>query len=152
MATIIQLRRDTAANWTANNPILADGEQGFETDTKKEKIGDGVTAWNSLIYKATTVITGKTLTGVALNLSNIAGNNYNYAAASSGLSYTTSNPVINGYAHCLINASSEPVVYETDGTTPATKINGATFTASTNMEMVVESKDGTNLRYFFLKL
>ena len=53
MATIIQLRRDTAANWTANNPVLADGEPGLEKDTGKEKIGDGVTAWNSLSYKAT---------------------------------------------------------------------------------------------------
>lgn len=51
MATIIQLRRDTAANWTANNPILADGEEGFETDTKKRKVGDGSTAWNSLDYE-----------------------------------------------------------------------------------------------------
>ena len=51
MATIIQLRRDTAANWTANNPILADGEPGLEKDTGKEKTGDGVTPWNELAYK-----------------------------------------------------------------------------------------------------
>ena len=30
MASIIQLRRDTAANWTAADPILAEGELGFE--------------------------------------------------------------------------------------------------------------------------
>lgn len=46
----IQLRRDTAANWTAANPILARGEVGFEYDTEKLKIGDGSTAWNSLGY------------------------------------------------------------------------------------------------------
>lgn len=51
MAQIIQIRRDTAANWTAANPILAQGEPALEIDTKKEKIGDGVTAWNSLAYK-----------------------------------------------------------------------------------------------------
>lgn len=39
----IQAKRDTAANWTANNPTLAEGEFGFETDTKKLKIGDGNT-------------------------------------------------------------------------------------------------------------
>lgn len=50
MATRIQIRRDTAANWTSNNPTLARGEQGFETDTYKLKIGDGVTAWNALGY------------------------------------------------------------------------------------------------------
>lgn len=36
--------------------------------------------------------------------------------------------------------------------TNATKISGATFTASTNMELWVESMDGTNVRYFFLAL
>ena len=46
----IQLRRDTAANWTANNPVLKDSEPGRETDTGKLKFGDGVTAWNSLPY------------------------------------------------------------------------------------------------------
>jgi hypothetical protein len=47
---LIQLRRDTAANWTSVNPILAVGEQGFETDTGKFKIGTGSTAWTSLLY------------------------------------------------------------------------------------------------------
>jgi len=50
MAIQIQIRRDTAANWTATNPILADGEEGFEKDTRKRKVGDGVSAWNSLAY------------------------------------------------------------------------------------------------------
>jgi hypothetical protein len=50
MAQKIQLRRDTAANWTAANPILAQGELGFEIDTNKSKVGDGVTAWNSRPY------------------------------------------------------------------------------------------------------
>lgn len=46
----IRLRRDTAANWTALNPILAAGEPADELDTPKFKIGDGVTPWNSLPY------------------------------------------------------------------------------------------------------
>jgi hypothetical protein len=50
MADIIQVRRDTAANWTSDNPTLADGELGYEKDTQKMKVGDGVTAWNSLDY------------------------------------------------------------------------------------------------------
>ena len=45
---LIQVRRDTAANWTSVNPTLAAGEQGFETDTGLFKVGDGVTTWNSL--------------------------------------------------------------------------------------------------------
>ena len=50
MADIIQIRRDTAANWTSANPVLAQGELGVETDTDKIKIGDGSTAWTSLGY------------------------------------------------------------------------------------------------------
>lgn len=52
MADIIQLRRDTAANWTSVDPTLADGEMGIETDTLKQKIGDGSTAWTGLSYLA----------------------------------------------------------------------------------------------------
>lgn len=50
MANLIQIRRDTAANWTSANPVLAQGELGAETDTLKIKMGNGSTAWNSLGY------------------------------------------------------------------------------------------------------
>ena len=46
----IKLRRGTAAQWASTNPVLAEGEFGAETDTRKFKIGNGVTAWNSLQY------------------------------------------------------------------------------------------------------
>ena len=46
----IKLRRGTAAQWTATNPVLAEGEVGLETDTRKFKVGDGATSWNSLQY------------------------------------------------------------------------------------------------------
>lgn len=46
----LQLRNDTASNWTAANPTLLEGEFGLETNTGKYKIGDGSTAWNSLSY------------------------------------------------------------------------------------------------------
>ena len=46
----IQLRRDTAANWASVNPVLADGEIGYEKDTKQIKVGNGITQWNSLQY------------------------------------------------------------------------------------------------------
>ena len=43
-------RRDTASNWNSNNTVLLAGEWGIESDTKKFKIGDGTTAWQSLDY------------------------------------------------------------------------------------------------------
>jgi len=50
MATRMQQRRGTAAQWTSADPILAAGEIGFETDTGKFKIGDGTSVWSSLSY------------------------------------------------------------------------------------------------------
>jgi hypothetical protein len=50
MATKIQVRRDTAANWTSANTVLSSGEMGYETDTGYMKIGDGTTNWSSLSY------------------------------------------------------------------------------------------------------
>lgn len=52
MAVKFQCRRGTTAQWSAANPILADGEPGFDTTVKQLKWGDGVTAWNSLSYFA----------------------------------------------------------------------------------------------------
>lgn len=40
----------TAANWAAANPVLLSGEPGFESDTGKFKVGNGVDNWNSLEY------------------------------------------------------------------------------------------------------
>ncbi len=52
MIARIQLRRDTAAAWSAENPVLAAGEPGYqEADGLTPayvKFGDGVTAWNDL--------------------------------------------------------------------------------------------------------
>lgn len=60
MTSRLQNRHDTAANWTSNNPTLAVGEIGLETDTTKYKIGDGATAWNSLAYAYTAGAAGAT--------------------------------------------------------------------------------------------
>lgn len=46
----ICLRNDTSANWSKNNPVLANGEAGFDSTVKMFKIGDGTTKWNSLPY------------------------------------------------------------------------------------------------------
>jgi hypothetical protein len=47
----LQLRADTAANWTTNDPVLLANELGRETDTGKIKIGNGSTIWSSLAYQ-----------------------------------------------------------------------------------------------------
>lgn len=56
MATVrLQHRRDTLANWTTENPILGDGEIGYETDTGVERLGDGTTVFLSLPVRTTRV-------------------------------------------------------------------------------------------------
>lgn len=60
----ILLRRDTAANWTSGNAILASGELGYETDTGKFKIGNGSTSWNSLVYSLNAIMGSVSLNDV----------------------------------------------------------------------------------------
>jgi len=94
MADIIQLRRDSAADWTTADPTLASGEIGHETDTGKVKIGDAVTAWTALGYWNTGAamalddISDVTIAGPANNevLAYDAGGDFiNQTAAEAGL-------------------------------------------------------------------
>lgn len=50
MLVKFKLRRGTQATWASQNPILASGEPGFETDTFRGKIGNGIAAWADLPY------------------------------------------------------------------------------------------------------
>jgi hypothetical protein len=48
MTTRIKLRRDTAANWTDNDPVLALGEAGYDTTNNELRVGDGTSVWSAL--------------------------------------------------------------------------------------------------------
>ena len=48
MATQIQLRRGTSAEWASTNPVLAQGEVGIDLTLGEMRLGDGVTAWAGL--------------------------------------------------------------------------------------------------------
>jgi hypothetical protein len=108
VSTQMQVRRDTATNWTSSNPTLASGEIGFETNTGKFKIGTGSATWGSLDYFGTDAnvvtltgvqtLTDKTLTAPKINLALNAqtGTTYTLVAADSGKLVTSSNasPVV----------------------------------------------------------
>lgn len=84
----LQMRNDTAANWTSRNPILAKGEMGVEIDTKKFKFGDGITSWQDLSYASSNeydlpTATTSTLGGVK---SQAAGTNNVVVAADGTMS------------------------------------------------------------------
>ena len=49
--TMFQLRRGSSIEWETINPILREGEPGFDTTLKKQKIGDGVTPWKDLPFQ-----------------------------------------------------------------------------------------------------
>lgn len=50
MAVNMQQKRDTALNWSTNNPVLLSGQFGYDITSKQIKIGDGVTNWNNLPF------------------------------------------------------------------------------------------------------
>jgi major tropism determinant Mtd-like protein len=64
---IFQLARDLESAWGSENPVLADGEPGFEVDTLRWKVGDGVTAWNDLPYFAIAGMPGGGAEGALLS-------------------------------------------------------------------------------------
>jgi hypothetical protein len=98
----IKFRRDTAAAWTEANPVLAQGEPGFEHDTGLLKIGDGETTWTQLDYasgsggdsltddKAVTVTVGNTDYFAIVN----RANNDDEGVESSAVAYDSDNNLI----------------------------------------------------------
>lgn len=80
--TQIKLRRGTAAEWQLANELLLLGEPGFEKDTYKLKIGDGVTLWNDLPYVAGGVggSDGPLKYTYDTDFESLGGNNTNYSS------------------------------------------------------------------------
>lgn len=50
LVTTVIMRNGLTSEWATKNPVLELGELGIETDTRKHKVGDGKTTWNSLAY------------------------------------------------------------------------------------------------------
>ena len=46
----LQGAQGTAAEWTQANPVLPLAAIGYESDTGRVKIGDGISDWNTLEY------------------------------------------------------------------------------------------------------
>jgi Major tropism determinant N-terminal domain len=97
--TILQFRRGTAALWASQNPVLAAGEFGYETDTNKGKIGNGTTAYNSLGYVIGTTA-ASTLTGTTL-ASNVLASSLTSVGTLTSLAVTG-----NAVYHMSVNAQS----------------------------------------------
>jgi len=74
----IKIRRDSAADWTSNNPTLEAGQPGYETDTGKLKIGDGSTAWTSLAYFSSGTARTVTFSSGSFTAGSAASTDYYY--------------------------------------------------------------------------
>lgn len=109
MIVKFRLRRDTAANWTAANPVLALGEPGVETDTRFIKYGDGVTAWNALPYaaveSAAKLTTARTINGVPFD--GTANISFNSDAVAEGL---TNLYFLNSRARGAVSSGAAPAL------------------------------------------
>lgn len=129
--TTIQLRRDTAANWTSTNPTLAAGELGFESDTFKFKIGNGSLAWTALSYGAS---------GTANTATNLAGGAAGSLPYQSGAGATT---------FLAAGATNKLLAY--GGSSPVWVTPDLTYLAnfsSANLATAMLDKTGTGLNVF----
>jgi len=91
----IQIKRGLASALSATNPIVASGEPIFETDTLKLKIGDGVTAYNSLGVVGSgsfLLLSGGTLTGSISSPSGNFSNGINITSGSGSI-YTSGDSI-----------------------------------------------------------
>ncbi len=133
MATI-QLRNGTSALWTTNNPTLAQGEPGVESDTGLFKIGDGVTDWVNLAYPFTAVTPNPNILFLSTNSGTLTANKYiggfvspyNLALISGNSeSFATA-------AVASTNAQSFNILYMASGGTALTTLGTITFAAGAN--------------------
>ena len=97
MATRMQQRRGTANQWTTANPVLAAGEIGFEIDTNKFKLGDGVNQWEDLEYFASADAISNLIDGAPDLL-----NTLNEIAAAIGDDANFANNIANAFAQADI--------------------------------------------------
>ena len=67
MTVKIQVRRGTATQWNNADPVLSQGEIGFETNTGKFKIGDGTNVWSDLEYFLDAAGVASAISGAALS-------------------------------------------------------------------------------------
>lgn len=72
----VRLKTDTSEAWRRNNPILLNGEEGYESDTNLSKIGDGVHHWLELDYKNSGASAVASTANYALDSNSLGGTSY----------------------------------------------------------------------------
>jgi len=137
MANRIQLRRGTAAQWSEANPVLAQGEPGVETDTGKQKFGNGVDTWSALPYAS---VGPQGIPGVAddASVAALASNPASATRTALNATFVPGNPTL-------------VVTYNSDGTVASTTENGVltTFTYNTDGSVNTQTRAGSTKTFSY---
>lgn len=155
VVTQIQVRRGTAAQWTSTNPTLASGEFGYETDTGKVKIGNGLTAWASLGYTgaatgtvtsivASTGLTGGTITStgtIAIDTSVTA----DLTTAQTLTNKTLTAPIINLSLNAQTGTTYTFVLTDNGKLVTASNASAQTYSVPTNASVAYPTGTQINI-------
>jgi len=142
MATRMQQRRGTAAQWTSADPILAAGEIGFESDTGQFKIGDGVNHWDDISYFKNLEDLGGSLDDYVLITSKAQANGVASLDSSGKIPVAQLGNLIAGAPDALNTLNELAAAINNDGTFASTIVSalagklalgGGTMTGSINM-------------------
>jgi len=142
MATRMQQRRGTAAQWTAADPILAAGEIGFESDTGQFKIGDGVNHWDDISYFKNLEDLGGSLDDYVLVTSKAQANGVASLDSSGKIPVAQLGNLIDGAPDALNTLNELAAAINDDGTFASSIVSalagklalgGGTMTGSINM-------------------
>jgi len=144
----IQERRDTAANWTAANPVLAAGEPALELDTGKQKIGDGVRNWATLPYAHESILASSTPVAVgsaSAGTSALASRADHAHALPSSLSATTI--AVSGNATVGGNLSVTGTLTTGSLSVPAGSVTGLSEAVDDRVAALLVAGTGITLTY-----
>ena len=137
----IQLRRDSALGWSTNNPILASGEIGIELSPTPAqivlfKLGDGITAWNSLPYQ------NEAFSGATLGANTFTGQQYAPSFASPLFKGKVANLTVGPGAQALNLSTNDYFDLFLNGTTTLTLTGVPSLTNSEYVGFVVKVGQG----------
>jgi hypothetical protein len=129
-ADLSQMQTHTAAQFAVLNPILRDGELGYESDSGRVKIGNGLSYYNDLLYSALGAMGYKVVSADSYTLLPEDVN--------ATIRFTAGNPVV-------VSVHPETMADVPVGSSGLLVQAGSgqvEFTGTNNSNLIIESEDG----------